>query len=109
MSDIAASEQRLIAALDRIDRSLDAGAARRTDTIPPPQAPQDDAALSAAQAEIARLTAELSALREVRAADVAQMEAMLATIEGLLADDPRVAAAPADAAPDTALSETEGR
>ncbi|AXC48661.1 hypothetical protein DRW48_02215 [Paracoccus suum] len=121
MSDIAASEQRLIAALDRIDRSIDAGTARRADLTAAVPAPPDDGALAAAQAAMARLTAELADLRVQRAADVAQMEAMLTTIEGLLADDagardddlPAPAASlsddPSGAALDSVFSEAEGR
>lgn len=63
MSEIAASERRLSAALDRIDQLLEAGTAR-----PAPAAQPDDSDLTdrldEALAENARLATEIAALRE---------------------------------------------
>ena len=60
MNDTSASERRLIAALDRIDRALDSASTRR-------RADTDAAArLAEAEAEVARLTAQLAEVEAAR-------------------------------------------
>ncbi|MFV0384124.1 hypothetical protein [Paracoccus sp. (in: a-proteobacteria)] len=83
MSDISASERRLSAALDRIDQWLEAGGRQ-----PPAAAHGDDdllGLLSDAQTEIARLEAEVEALRAARDGEIAQMGELMSELERLLA------------------------
>ncbi|WP_411958092.1 hypothetical protein [Paracoccus homiensis] len=77
MSDIAASERRLSAALDRIDQILEAGIRPAAAPVP-----TDDAQIQDLVSENNRLAAELAALREDRQGPV---EAQLAEARTRLA------------------------
>lgn len=86
MNDTSASERRLIAALDRIDRALDAASARdRADADVTER-------LASAEAEVARLRAQLAEVEAAR-------EDLQGTAERAYADaDSRCAAAAAEVA-----------
>lgn len=76
--DLNASEKRLAAALDRIDRLID----RATQAAPTDAA--DDSRLQDSRAENQRLSQELAALHEQQAATLASCEARLAEAHGRL-------------------------
>lgn len=84
MTDISVSERRLIAALDRLDQALDAAMVLRTSAPAPApaQTDGDDAdaldRLAAAEAENARLAADLAALHDRQASALAAGQDRLA-------------------------------
>ncbi|SIP98034.1 hypothetical protein SAMN05421641_102194 [Paracoccus thiocyanatus] len=77
-NDLNASERRLIAALDRIDRFLDRTALARAEHAQTVADPEAGARLDALEAENRRLSQELAALHEREAATLDACEARLA-------------------------------
>ena len=95
MSDIAASEQRLIAALDRIDRCLDARPAAAGTSPEVVRLVAANEQLMAANRALmtgepgateAALRAEIEALTAARAVETGRMGEILTAIEALTAD-----------------------
>ncbi|UXU74007.1 MULTISPECIES: hypothetical protein [unclassified Paracoccus (in: a-proteobacteria)] len=76
-NDLSASEKRLIAALDRIDRSIDRAAARGAAAQGAVESELSEA-LAQARAENQRLSQELVALHEAQAQTLASCESRLA-------------------------------
>lgn len=77
MTSFAESEKRLNAALARIDRALDRPVAQ-----------------PAGGGDIAKLQAELDALRTARAAEIAALDDIMTGLEALIAKAPRASDAP---------------
>lgn len=107
MSDIAAAERRLSAALDRIDYLLENGPGPRA-AVPDPDPEtaarleqalarnaelmqelddlRDAAAAPATEGDLGALQAEVAALRAERAAEIAQLAGIMAELERLVGD-----------------------
>lgn len=100
MSDITASERRLIAALDRIDYSIDVSRARQAEAGPDhdgaPHGMRDDdaleAGLEAARLENERLNTDMARLHDRQAEAIAAAHAQLAEASARLTGAGREAA-----------------